>query len=392
MDQHTARTDTDGDRTGRAAGRVEHPDASTTPEHLDRRGALRLGATAGLGISALSLPMAAAAVSPGSDFSPSAAPSVTSTLTLVTANEGAFRSGIRAGGFGYFGTSTSRGRVVKVDLADMTRVGALTLNSGEDFLRCAITDGTYGYFGTGTSPARVVKVDLANMTRVGALTLPSGVNEFDSAVTDGTHGYFGTASSPGQVVKVLLSDMTQVGAALTLAEGEDSLQSAVLNAEGTHAYFGTNSSPAGKIVKVRLADMVAEATLTLLEGERFLWSAITDGTHGYFGTNPGVPGKIVKVNLANNMERVGVLTLGEGETNLVSAVIIGTHGYFGGTPTSPETFQPLAGRVIKIDLATMTRVAATTLNVTQPFAAVTDGTHAYFATLENPGQVLKVSA
>jgi hypothetical protein len=64
MDQHTARTDTDGDRTGKAAGRVGHPDASTTPGHLDRRGALRLGATAGLGISALSLPMAAAATSP----------------------------------------------------------------------------------------------------------------------------------------------------------------------------------------------------------------------------------------------------------------------------------------------------------------------------------------
>jgi hypothetical protein len=389
MEQRTARRVTESDRTRKAADRVEFPGASTAPRHLDRRGALRFGATATLGISALSLPTAAAAVSLQGDSSPSAAPSVTSTLTLVTANEGAFRSGIRAGGFGYFGTGTSRGRVVKVDLADMTRVDALTLNSGEDFLRCAITDGTYGYFGTGTFPARVVKVDLANMTRVASLTLPSGVNEFDSAVTDGTHGYFGTASSPGQVVKVLLSDMTQVGATLTLAEGEDSLQSAVLNAEGTHAYFGTNSWPAGKIVKVRLADMVPEATLTLLEGERFLWSAVSDGAHGYFGTNR-VPSQIVKVNLAN-MERVGVLTLGEGETNLVSAVIIDTHGYFGGTPTSPETFQPLAGRVIKIDLATMTRVGATTLNVTQPFVAVADGAHAYFATLENPGQVLKVS-
>jgi hypothetical protein len=63
MGQHTTRTDTDGDRTGKAAGRSEHPGASTAPEHLDRRGALRLGATAGLGITALSLPVAAAAVS-----------------------------------------------------------------------------------------------------------------------------------------------------------------------------------------------------------------------------------------------------------------------------------------------------------------------------------------
>jgi len=63
MGQHTARTDTDGDRTKKAAGRVECPDSSTAPEHLDRRGALQFGTTATLGISALSLPVAAAAVS-----------------------------------------------------------------------------------------------------------------------------------------------------------------------------------------------------------------------------------------------------------------------------------------------------------------------------------------
>ena len=42
----------------------------------------------------------------------------------------------------------------------MTRVDALTLNNGENNLRAAVTHGTYGYFGTLTSPGQVIKIDL----------------------------------------------------------------------------------------------------------------------------------------------------------------------------------------------------------------------------------------
>ena len=81
----------------------------------------------------------------------------------------------------------------------MARVHALNLNSGENELKSAIidSDGIYGYFGTETSPGRVIKVQLSDMTRVDAVTLSSGENLLRSAVTDGTYGYFGTATSPG---------------------------------------------------------------------------------------------------------------------------------------------------------------------------------------------------
>src|SRR5260370_1454327 len=67
-----------------------------------------------------------------------------------------------AGGFAYFGTTTSPGIVVKVQLSDFTRVGALTLNSGENFLLGAVIDpaGGFAYFGTETTPGIVVKVRL----------------------------------------------------------------------------------------------------------------------------------------------------------------------------------------------------------------------------------------
>ncbi len=127
----------------------------------------------------------------------------------LSADEDFLESAVTDGTFGYFGTGTFPGRVVKVRLSDMTRVGAVTLSAGEDDLRSAVTDGTFGYFGTGTSfspdgpsPSRVVKVRLSDMTRVGALTLETGENGLYSAVTDGTFGYFGTLTNPGRIVKV----------------------------------------------------------------------------------------------------------------------------------------------------------------------------------------------
>merc|ERR1712000_759224 len=45
----------------------------------------------------------------------------------------------------------------------MTRVGALTLNSGEDSLTSGFSDGTYGYFGTYSSPGIVAKVKLSDL-------------------------------------------------------------------------------------------------------------------------------------------------------------------------------------------------------------------------------------
>jgi len=44
-------------------------------------------------------------------------------------------------------TFTSPGIAVKVDLTTFTRVGAVTLNTGEDGLISAVVSGNYAYFG-----------------------------------------------------------------------------------------------------------------------------------------------------------------------------------------------------------------------------------------------------
>ncbi len=130
-----------------------------------------------------------------------------------------------SGGYAYFGIEgfgingnfyPSNSEVVKVRLSNFTRVGNLTLNSGEDDLQSAVIDpsGGYAYFGTATNPALVVKVHLADFADAGALTLNSGEGPLTSAVIDPSSGfaYFGTGTSPGVVVEIRLSSLTRLGA------------------------------------------------------------------------------------------------------------------------------------------------------------------------------------
>jgi hypothetical protein len=320
-------------------------------------------------------------------------------LTLNIGENILYSAVIDAGnGYAYFGTVTSPGIVVKVRLSDFTRVGNLTLNPGENSLTSAVIDAGngYAYFGTGTSPGRVVKVDLNTFTRVGNLTLNTGENALYSAVIDTVHGsaYFGTGTSPGIVVKVRLSDFTRVGN-LTLNTGENNLYSAVIDTVFGSAYFGTGTSP-GIVVKVRLSDFTRVGNLTLNPGENNLRSAVIDpgftSEHeekysvGYFGTGTS-PGRVVEVYL-NTFTRVGNLTLNTGENNLYSAVIDTVRGYaYFGTDASP-------GIVVKVDLSPFTRVGSLSLNTGENslHSAVIDAAHgyAYFGTYTSPGRVVKV--
>ncbi len=127
------------------------------------------------------------------------------------------------------------------------------MNTGENDLYSAVIDTTngYAYFGTNTHPGIVVKIQLSDFTRVGALTLNTDEDNLAAAVIDTTNGYayFGSYMPTGMVMKIRLSDFTRIGA-VTLST-EDYLWSAVIDTTNGHAYFGSFSSP-GKIVKTSL--------------------------------------------------------------------------------------------------------------------------------------------
>jgi hypothetical protein len=268
-----------------------------------------------------------------------------------------------AGRYAYFATDTAPSRVVKIDLASFTRVGAIELPDGP--LRAAVIDaaGRYAYFG---GQSRVVKVDLQGFTGVDALP----VADVSSAVMDpaGRYAYFGTDTAPGQVVKIDLHTFTQVGA-LTLRGGENRLATAVIDPAGRFAYFGTVGvawkEPA-RIVKVDLATLSRAGAITLTVrrdpeeesrdiSESSLGAAVIDsaGRYAYFGTDSNLDlddrtngETVVKVDLATFTRAGSTRVTGAG---LASAAIdqTGRYAYFG---SDAREFDP--AQVVRIDLAT----------------------------------------
>jgi len=317
-----------------------------------------------------------------------------STLTLNPDESFLFGSVIDpTGGFAYFGTDTSTGKVVKVRLSNFTRVGALTLTPGEDALTSAVIDkaGGFAYFGTYTEPGIITKVRLSDFTRVGALTLNSGEDDLYSAVIDpaGGFAYFGTDTFPGKVVKIRLSDFTRVGA-LTLNSGEDELGAAVIDPAAGFAYFCNFFLLPATIVKIRLSDFTRVGALALDPNDGALSAAVIDpaGGFAYFGAGLiSNNDRVVKVRLSD-FTRVSALTLNAGETSLFTAVIDPAAGFaYFGNQNSPSV-------VIKVRLSDLTRVGAVTFNTGEDllWASVIDpaGGFAYFTTITSPGKVVKL--
>lgn len=321
-----------------------------------------------------------------------------------------------AGGFVYFGTSSSPGRVVKVALgsgsAPPARLGALILQPGENDLRCAVIDPAAGfaYFGTDTSPGRVVKVALGSgsslPTRVGTVTLAAGENDLTSAVIDiaAGHAYFGTNTSPGRVVKVALgtgpTPPSRVGA-VTLQTNEDYLLSAVIEPASGHAYFGTSTFP-GRVVKVALgsgANPPSRMGAVVLEDAEFgLASAAIDTASGYayFGTSGGyypdlAPLYVVKVALgsgSNPPTRIGAVEVSGGHDTLDCAII--------DTATGQAYFGTRWGDVVKVALGSGSALPAVVGKVALGWGvgtAVIDPAsgHGFFGAYGEPPRVVKLA-
>src|SRR2546426_327024 len=106
--------------------------------------------------------------------------------------------------------------------SSMEVLGSLTLNPDENFVMMSLMDpaGDFGYFGTSTEPGGIVKVALSSFSRVGGLTLEKEEDYPSVGILDenGGIGYFGVAtqtkgpygSYQGSIVKVRLRDFVRV--------------------------------------------------------------------------------------------------------------------------------------------------------------------------------------
>jgi hypothetical protein len=351
-----------------------------------------------------------------------APPTRVEAITFNSGEDEPWSSGIdTANGYLYFGTLGSPGRIVKVSLEEkigsdtLERIGSVStaLNS-ESLLFSGVMDlaNNHAYFGTYSTPGRVIKVDLGSgvepPTRLGALKLNDGENLLIAGLLDtaNRHAYFSTTTAPGKIVKVALGEgddlPTRLGA-LTLETGEDYPVTGVIDPANGYAYYGTNTMP-GQVVKVALGagtdPPTRVGTLTLNANEDSFASSVIDAANGYayFGTDTMDPltGQVIKVALGdgdNLPTRVGSLVLPSGEERLVSAVIDPDNGHaFFGTLTDPA-------QVIKVALGTgtdaPTRVGVITLeageNSTAGAAIDTANSHAYFGVRTSPGMIVKIN-
>jgi len=220
-------------------------------------------------------------------------------LTLATGeNNAAFAVSDPATGTAFVGTSTSPGRIVKVNLNTLTNVGAtLTLNSGENSPSCAVFDVTNSFVivGTATSPSILVLIDVAGglasttFTRLGSLALTaansagatSNVKGLSSAVITGGYAYFastGSATSSSVIVRVSLSTIATSRTispsdiqVLALQTSDGSISTLLFGTGATFLYAASNSVPA-TVVKVQVSSYTRIGSITLADG-----SGVPDG-------------------------------------------------------------------------------------------------------------------
>ena len=284
-----------------------------------------------------------------------ALPGVRGTLTyptLTTAFKVVSVGLDSAGGYGYFG-SNSYGSVFKTSLTTGALIASTTLNTANDEKNMfavlvdpnAARDAVYyATYSTATTPVgTIVKVQASNFSRLAAIRTPAAVSLFHGPVaTDGTSAFWATATSPGTIAAVNLPGFTFTSY-ITLASGENSVQSMVWDSTRSCLYAGTGTAP-GIIVKVATAPALARTTaLTLLTGEDNLYGGIVDAANAY--------------------------------------------AYFGTAPASGTS------SIVKITLSSFTRAGALATTVSGVHCAALDSAagFAYWATLGSPAQVVKVA-
>jgi hypothetical protein len=161
----------------------------------------------------------------------------------------------------YANCDTSPGRIVKILIKDtatcgtqcllrkekVTTDGVDGLAVGEDRILAGVaTEDEFLYVGTFTSPAKVVKLKKTDMSVVGKLTLELGENKIVSMITDSDFVYVGTDTAPGKIVRIRRDGFVRVDA-LTLSIYEDNID-AMTHGNG-RIFAGLDTSPA-RIVMV----------------------------------------------------------------------------------------------------------------------------------------------
>ena len=290
-----------------------------------------------------------------------------------------------------FSLDKASAHILKVRMADFSRINKMTLPTGLNPLDTGVLNSNDGFLYYGTygdpnrsMPAKIIKIGLLDFKSNKVINLENDDYGLSSAIldTNKNEAYLGTLF--GSVVHVQL-DKLELQGNLSLQKEDNAFQCAVIDRHKQFAYFGTS---AGNIMKIQLSDFNPTANLSALRSEKGFRCAVVDGGdhYAYFGTQES-PGRIVRIDLSDFSPQ-GTLSLGPGESNLISAFIDEPQGIAYFIAAAPPA------RLIRVRLSDFELLDSIPLpNQANPTrSAVWDGTHhaLYLGISGTPGKIVKV--
>ena len=132
----------------------------------------------------------------------------TSALPLLVGENGALAAVQQDDTHLFVVTHTTPTKVVQIlkGTGGLTRVGAMTLNTGDDLGTSAVSDSEYIFIGTTTSPAKIVRVEKSNIVALHpvstSIEFHYGENNVGAMVASGDEIWAGLATFPGKVIEV----------------------------------------------------------------------------------------------------------------------------------------------------------------------------------------------
>ncbi|MFM9076755.1 MAG: InlB B-repeat-containing protein, partial [Solirubrobacterales bacterium] len=259
-------------------------------------------------------------------------------------------------------------------------------------------DGQNVYFGSGMGPGSAIRLATDPLTYSGSNLSGLATERFWSPAVrspDGAYGYWGVFDDQGGgnripgVVKVDLATMSRVASVPLSGQPVGVPTGAGISPSGSYGYFATYNevgaaNELNKLVRLDLATMASPTTINLPDTDLKPTSVLVQpgGQFAFLGCDSG---RIVKVNL-QTMTRVASIDLsvnGFFRTGVMSPD--GHYGYFA-TRNNPA-------KVVKVDLDNLTQVGtAVSLGAADAASAAIspDGTYGYFGTETSPGRVVRV--
>lgn len=258
----------------------------------------------------------------------------------------------------YVGCNVSPARIVAVDIDSFTRIGALTLSSGNNGVRSMARNLAAGqvYVGNVVLPGRIVAVNIPALTEGGTVDFPVGSGwPNEGAYVAATDRFVcGDSDNTAQIHKIVASTWTY-DSGIFAGAGKANAQGLVVDTIAGEYYYSYDGAPYGAH-KRRISDDALLGDVGFLGGEIFPECLAIDRVRGYVYIGLWIsPAVLVRVATAA-WSRVDSLTFATG-ANQVNRLLLNTaDGYlYAGCRGVP-------GRVVKVDLDTWAVVSTLVLN------------------------------